>query len=803
MKELPLFQGITLEGARTSSVEDPQDPDFERLLAELAHAPLARGRLAHIERLPSRAARFSSPARRLACELEEALGTLGIARLYSHQAAAVDRAREGHHVCVVTGTASGKTLCYDLPVLERLLADADATALFLFPTKALTQDQLRGLARLIEASPGEGAGGRPGLRASVRLGVYDGDTSPATRRKLRGSANLLLTNPDMLHQGILPYHAKWARFLTGLRYVVVDEMHAYRGVFGSHVALVLRRLRRICRHYGSDPVFLLCSATVRNPGEHAHALAGVPVEVVDDDGSPRGARIVAFWNPRSPAAGGSERRSSNVEGMRLFTACLESGAQTILFTKARVVAELIYRYARDHLRESAPSLADRIRPYRAGFLPEERRAIERALFSGELAGVVSTSALELGIDVGSLDASVLVGFPPTISSTWQQVGRAGRKGHPALSIVVAYDDPVDQYLMRHPEYFFGQSPEAAVIDPGNPYLLASHLACAAYELPLLSSDSELLGEGSDGVAEALEEDGQLRTLDGRRYWASAEFPAARVSLRALSEDTFTIVDGTRANAVVGTVDAISAPELVYPGAIYLHEGESYFVRKLDLEQKTAVVEPRVVDYYTQPVLDTNLLVRGETRRRELAGEPIVLGPATVSWATVAMKKIRFYSLDAIGYRPLDLPRLKLETVATWIAPSRAIRSRLAAGGWKPVEALAGVRNLAVTVLPFLAMCEPADIGGVVDHKNLGQPALFLYDRYPGGLGFCEQAFHRFEELLEACFRMVCECPCDSGCPSCVGLPVLRPAQQQDPDLGSGWPMPSKEAARSLLEMLRA
>jgi DEAD/DEAH box helicase domain-containing protein len=304
------------------------------------------------------------------------------------------------------------------------------------------------------------------------------------------------------------------------------------------------------------------------------------------------------------------------------------------------------------------------------------------------------------------------------------------------------------------------------------------------------------------VAEALEEDGQLRTLDGRGYWASADFPAAHVSLRTMSDDTFTIVDATRANAVVGTVDAISAPELVYPGAIYLHEGASYFVRKLDLEQKTAEVEPRVVEYYTQPVLDTNLLVRGETRRREVCGEPLTLGPATVSWATVGMKKIRFYTLESIGYRPLDLPRLKLETVAAWLAPSRPLRRRLAARGLKPVEALAGVRNLAVTVLPLLAMCEPEDVGGVVDHKNLGQPGLFLYDRYPGGLGFCEQAFHRFEELLAACRRMVAECPCESGCPSCVGLPVLRPPQQQDPDLGSGWPMPSKEAAHALLvEML--
>ena len=796
MKVLPLFESAASLGAQTSS---RGRPDFDALLSRLASDPQSGAYLAHVERLPARPARYAAPARPLAPELREALTALGVERLYAHQAVAVDRVREGLSTCVVTGTASGKSLCYHLPVLERLLGDADATALYLFPTKALSQDQMRSLLRFVEAGSARGAAGtRPGLRESVRFGVYDGDTSQAARRKLRENANLLLTNPDMLHQGILPYHAKWARFFGGLRYVVVDEMHVYRGVFGSHLALVLRRLQRVCRHYGADPVFLFCSATVRNPGEHAERLLGRGVVVVDEDGSPRGARTVAFWNPRALDRSGVERHSSNIEGTRLFAACLGAGAQTILFTKARVVAELIYRYAREQLAETAPGLADRIRPYRAGFLPEERRAIERALFSGELAGVISTNALELGIDVGSLDASVLVGFPPTVASTWQQVGRAGRQGDPALAMVVAYDDPVDQYLMRHPEHFFGQSPEAAVIDPGNPYLLASHLACAAYELPIGPGDEELFGVAASDVRRALEEDGQLRTLDGRGYWASSEYPAARVSLRTLSDDTFTIVDRTRENAVVGTVDAISAPELVYPGAIYLHEGESYYVRSLDLDQKTALVEPRVTDYYTQPVLDTNLLVRGETRASEVAGQPLTLGPVTVSWATVGMKKIRFYTLDSIGYTPLDLPRLKLETVSAWLAPSREIRTRLSSRGFKPIEALAGVRNLAVTVLPLLAMCEPEDVGGVVDHKNLGAPAIFLYDRYPGGLGFCEQAFHRFAELLSACREIVTECPCERGCPSCVGLPILRPAQQQDPDLGSGWPMPDKAAAICLL-----
>ena len=801
MDPLPLFATNGSATAQTGTSEDSRGADFDELLRELESDPKSGGSLVHVERVAARPARFAAPRRPIAAELAHALEQTGVRRLYQHQASAIDVARDERHVCVVTGTASGKTLCYNLPVLERLLGDSEANALYLFPTKALTQDQSKSLSRLIEASPVASLGGRPNLRDSVRFGVYDGDTSQSARRKLRENGNLILSNPDMLHQGILPYHAKWARFLSGLRYVVVDEMHSYRGVFGSHVSLVMRRLRRLCAHYGANPTFLMCSATVRNPSEHARDLVGVDVEVIDDDGAPRGPRTMAFWNPQRIEGDPLERHSSNVEGMKLFSACLSAGAQTILFTKARVVAELIYRYAREWFLEHAPSYADRIRPYRAGYLPEERRAIEKSLFSGELRGVISTNALELGIDVGSLDAAVLVGFPSTIASTWQQMGRAGRRNDPALAIVVAYDDPIDQYLMRHPGYFFEQTPEAAIIDARNPYLLVSHLGCAAYELPLSTADGEYFGPDSEEIRRALEEDDQVRSIGKRSYWSSTEFPSAKVSLRTMSDDTFTIVDGTKDAEVIGTVDAISAPELVYPDAIYLHDGASYFVQKLDLEQKVAVVEPRTVDYYTQPVLDTNLLLHDTAQSRGLAGEQVHLGPSTVSWATIAMKKIRFYSLDSIGYKPLDLPRLSLETTTAFLSPSDEAKRALRKQGFKLIEALAGVRNLAVSTLPLLAMCDPSDIGGIVDHKNLGRSTLFLYDRYPGGLGFCEHGYHRFEELLHACEQMVTECPCEDGCPSCVGLPILRPAQQQDPDLGSGWPIPDKAAAAALLRLL--
>jgi DEAD/DEAH box helicase domain-containing protein len=805
---------------------DPGPPaPLATWLAEHARRPENRGALTHWERIAARPPRHGELTLPLPPPLAESLQSRGITRLYTHQVQAIEALRGGLDVVVVTGTASGKSLCYHLPVLERLLAEPEATALYLFPTKALAQDQLKGLTRL--------ATGHPDLLRRLVAGVYDGDTAPATRRKLRDTANVILSNPDMLHQGILPAHSKWARFLSNLRFVVVDEMHAYRGIFGSHVANVMRRLARLAAHYGAAPRFVLCSATIRNPCELAVRLTGREVTVVDDDGAPRGEKHFVFWNPPFTDASRVERRSSNGEGCVLTAGLLEAGAQVITFTKSRVAAELVYRYARERLERLEPGLEDRIRPYRGGYLPEERRKIEQALFSGELRGVVCTNALELGIDVGGLDAALLIGAPPTLASAWQQAGRAGRGGDPALAVLVAYNDTVDQYLMRHPAYFFGRSPEAAVIDPHNPYILAQQLACAAYELPLSAADATAFGPQMPDILAALEEAGETRTIDGRAYWANTEFPAARVNLRTISDNTYTIMDagvgasldarpanlsdprgdapatGSRPDrapsarghdhpAVIGTVDAISALELVYPEAIYLHEGETYFVRTLDLEQKTAFVERREVDYYTQPVLDTNIRVRGERQRRGWRGETVTLGDVTYSWQTIAMKKVKFGSRDSIGYHPLALPRLTLDTVGFWFAPNEAAWAAVARAGHNPFEGLSGVRNLFLTLLSMLSMCDPADLGGMIDSSNLGRPGLFVFDRYPGGLGFAEQGWARLEELTRAACEHLESCPCESGCPSCVGLPVLRPAQQQDPDLGHGRAVPGKEAARVLL-----
>ena len=779
------------------------EQDLARWLAAFAHRPENRGALVHWQTMPARPARHGELVPALPEPLERALGARGVTRLYTHQVRAIEALRAARDTVVVTGTASGKSLCFHLPVLESLLESPDATALYLFPTKALAQDQLKSVTRL--------AAGDLEVARVLHAGVYDGDTAGGTRRKLREQANLVLSNPDMLHAGILPQHAKWARFLRNLRYVVIDEMHAYRGIFGSHVANVLRRLERLVRHYGGQFRYVLCSATIRNPGPLAAALTGREVDVVDDDGAPRGEKHFVFWNPPYRDEARVERRSSNVEGCQLLAGLLTQGAQAIAFTKSRVSAELVYRYTREQLERARPRhgarpdalagapLHERIRPYRGGYLPEERRAIEQALFSGELRGVVSTNALELGIDVGGLDAAVLIGAAPTLASIWQQAGRAGRTGLPSVVLLVAYNDTVDQYLMRRPEYFFGRSPEAACVDPGNPYILAQQLACAAYELPVGPDDEAAFGPQAADVLAALEDAGETRTIDDRAYWAKSDFPGATVSLRSMGDNTYTIQDATRGSAVIGTVDAISGLELVYPEAIYLHEGESYFVRALDLEQKIATVEPREVDYYTQPVLDTNIRVRGELRSREWCGEDVRFGEVTYSWQVIAMKKIRYRSLDAIGYHPLALPRLTLDTAGFWLAPCEETWRALVAQGLNPWEALSGVRNLFVQLLPLMAMCDPYDLGGMIDSSNTGRPTLFVFDRYPGGLGFAEQGWARLDELAAAALAHLEGCPCGDGCPACVGLPVYRPAQQQDLDaMKQAREIPGKDAARALL-----
>jgi len=768
-----------------------QESGISLFLKEIVASAGYRGQIVHISDIPPREAEFRETAAQIGASIRKALASLGIDRLYSHQAHAIDLIREGRNVAVVTSTASGKTLCYNLPVLETLLDDSASTALYMFPTKALAQDQLRALGDLVLLLPGQDS--------AVRPGTYDGDTPQYARRKLRQDANVIMTNPDMLNQGIMPYHSRWSRFFGNLKYVVIDEMHTYRGIFGSNVANVLRRLRRILKHYGADPVFILCSATIANPGELAENLIGDAVEVVSGDGSPSGPKRFVLWNPPFLDNHKIERKSSNVEAHEIMVKLVESNVQTITFTKARVVAELILRYVREALARRNPHLADKISAYRAGYLPEERREIEKALFSGRLLGVASTNALELGIDVGSLDASIIVGFPGTIASTWQQAGRAGRKTDESLVVFVAYNDPIDQYLMRSPGYFFGQTPENAVIGPENPYILAGHLSCAAFELPLTEDDEVYFGGLLGAILGVLEDVKKVKTIDGSTYWATTEFPAAGVNLRTISDDTFTIVEATDVEKVIGVVDSISAPELVYPEGIYLHDGRTYIVRRLDLEGKVAYVERAEVDYYTQPIIDSSIRVIKENKSGSSSGLRFFYGDATVSWTTTAFKKIKFYSMDSIGYGTLDLPTQHLETVSVYMYPEPEVVGVVKRRGKNLVEGLVGVKNVLINILPLFVMCDRQDIGGLVESSNTGKPAIFLYDRFKGGLGFSEKAYGLLPGILRAALGVIDDCPCEGGCPSCVGLPVFRPPQHQDPDGGHGYPIPDKETARLILK----
>ena len=775
------------------------------------------GQLEHLEILPERPGRFATPGEPLAEPLARLLAARGIDALYCHQVAALEAARAARDFVVVTGTASGKTLCYNLPILEAALATS-ARALYLFPTKALAQDQLKGLLELVANDPE--------LSRAIRPGVYDGDTPTAQRRRIRGEANLVLSNPDMLHASVLPYHPKWAAFFAELRFIVVDEVHTYRGILGAHVSAVLRRLLRVCEHYGSKPVFLAASATIANPGELTSRLIGRDVEVIDDDGSPRGRKYFALWNPTPLGNDSLARRSANDDAVTWLVEAIEAGGQALAFTRTRQAAELIHRYSREELAAKHSPLAEKVRAYRGGYLPNERRQIEQDLFNGNLRGVAATNALELGIDIGTLDVALLVNYPGTIASSWQQAGRSGRRQDESLAVLLAGNDPVDQYLLRHPDYFFAQSPEHAVVDPNNPYVLAKHLPAAAFELPLSSENDDLdrFGPLAAPIAGMLRDEGAIVDVKQQYYFAGGQNPAVGVSLRHMSDNTFSIVlidnnaplaSAARPNlpsknnttpqpnhTVIANVDAISAPELVYPEAVYLHNSETYLVRELDLAGKIAYVERRNTDYYTQAVLESSVRITGERATSPAVPRSMLAyGDADVAWQTVAFKKIKFATRENIGLGPVNIPAQNLQTTAVWLAPDDAMRAEMKSAGLRASEGVVGMRNLAVVALPLVAMCDSRDLGGVVESKNLGRTTMILYDRYPGGLGYCERGFAHMPQLLNICLEMVRDCPCDDGCPSCVGLPNLRPAIHSDPDLTRGHPMPNKLATIRLLELL--
>ena len=687
--------------------------------------------------------------------LTETLAAAGIEALYAHQADAWEAARRGHTM-VTTGTASGKSLAFNLPVLDTLATDLSARAFYLYPTKALAQDQARALARI---------GGR-----FLRHAIYDGDTPREERRAIRGRSNLILTNPDMLHLGVLPNHRSWGDVLANLAWVVVDEAHVYRGVFGSHVANVLRRLRRLARAYGAEPRFVLTSATIANPRELAEELTGLEVELVDRDGAPRARRQIAMWNPPLVDERLGKRASSLSEAAGLLAELVEREVRTICFLKSRRGVELIQRFARARLEEAGRAdLAERIAPYRAGYTPMQRREIERRLSEGELLAVVATSALELGIDVGELDAALCVTFPGTVASLRQMWGRAGRR-RAGLAMYVAGEDALDQFFCRHPDEFLERPVERAILDHESEEIHLAHLSAAAYELPLTPEDAEVFGPRWEDHAQRLVKQGRLRERGGRYLPRGDGYPAAGIALRSASADSVAIVEA-EGGEVIGNVESARAHSAVHPGAIYLHMGASYEVEDLDLSQRRAVVRRFEGNWYTQPKRESETYIEQVRERRETGGVALSFGIVSVTEQVVAYQKKHLSDHSVIDLLALDLPEQEFVTQALWYElPEPFLRDDF------PLDVLQGSLHAAehgqIAVLPLIAMCDRWDIGGLSTafHQQTGRPTIFIYDGHPGGVGITRAGYERFEGLVGDALRLISECPCRAGCPSCVQSP---------------------------------
>jgi len=721
--------------------------------------------LAHLATEPERDARHVPLPDDLDLRVRAAIG---VDRLYAHQREAWDAAARGEHLVVTTGTASGKTLAFNLPVLDAIAREPKTRALYLYPTKALAQDQFRTL-----------SGYRtPGLKPAI----YDGDTPTEQRRQVRKWSNVILTNPDMVHIGVLPNHDRWGDVLANLRYVVIDEAHVYRGVFGSHVANVLRRLRRLARLYGSEPQFLLASATISNPGELGAELLGDRVTVVGDDAAPRAERTIVLWNPPllDPELG--LRASSLAEAGRLQAMFVDRGLRTLTFAKSRKAAELIHRFTAERLGSDA-----HLSPYRAGYTAQERRAIEQRLKDGDLLGVSATNALELGIDVGLLDCVISVGFPGTVSSLRQQWGRAGRRGN-GLAVLLAGEDALDQFFMREPDKLLGRRVEAAILDHTNPRVLAGHVRSAAYEAPLTEGDSALLGGEALAAARA---DPELRATPAGIVWAGKDHPAARISLRSTEPDSFTIVDAA-SGSVLGLVERSRAYTTVHEGAVYLHRGESFIVRELDLTSLHAIVEPFTANWYTQPKTETMTQIVASRRNELRLGLDLHFGEIVVTDQVVGYERKTISSQERIELVQLDLPPTTFTTEAIWFMPEP---HHLA--GLEEMPKLLGTLHAAehalIALLPLWAMCDRWDIGGLSTnlHPETGRPTVFVYDGHAGGVGITERGFEQFEGWVRDTAALLHGCPCPGGCPSCV----------QSPKCGNLNDMLDKEGALAFLMRL--
>ena len=752
-----------------------------------------QGEVSWVRNLQPRSPRLVDLPAGLAPPLATALAGKGISALYTHQAECYRIARSRRNFVVVTPTASGKTLCYNLPVVQTLLEDPTARALYLFPTKALSQDQQ---SELNEVALG---GALP-----VKIQTYDGDTPSSLRTAARSSGRIIITNPDMLHSGILPNHAKWIQFFSGLKYIVVDEMHSYRGVFGSHVGNVLRRLKRVAAFYGAKPTFIFCSATIANPRELAEALIEEPVELIDDNGSGSGEKTIVFYNPPviDPIQG--LRKSSATESQRIALELLRMGIKTILFARSRLQVELIASYINQSL-ENPNNENERIKvsPYRSGLLPSERRAIEKGLREGSINGVVSTNALELGIDIGGLDAAVMAGYPGSTASFWQQAGRAGRRGSSSVAIFVGSAAPLDQYFARHPEYFLAQAPEQARVDLDNPFIFIDHVKCAAFELPFAEGGSFGGGPGADETqrgadetepgagserseltAEALsllEEEGAVRLTGGRWYWSDEGYPSEKISLRSATADNIVIVDVTGGGSrVIGEMDRPSAKELIFDNAVYIHLGTQFIVKKLDIANRVCHVERKDLDYWTDAVVKTDLEVLTEDELSS-PGQSMLFGYAVgdvlVRSQAEKFKKLRFHTQENVGFGEIFLPPEEMQTRALMLL----FPKESAAGSFlerldpaTAAAALVGAARLLKSLAPVFVLCDPRDIGVSerVRDPHFSIPAIYLYDKYPGGTGLSEALTGKLDGLMGAAYERLHGCSCGAGCPSCIGADLV-------------------------------
>lgn len=722
---------------------------LERVLRQLA----TEGQLVDVRTIPGRAARVATLGQPLPGPVAERVPAGG---LWTHQARAIDALRAGRSVALSTGTASGKSLCYQLPIAEAVLGapgDRPGTALLVYPTKALAHDQLRAL----------GALELDGLAAVT----YDGDSTPEQRAWARRHANVILTNPDMLHAGILPFHGRWADYLHRLRYVVLDELHTLRGVYGTHVAHLVRRLRRLCTAHGSSPVFVCCSATIGHPGKLAAAITGEDPEAITDDASPTGDRLFALWNPPLIDAGRGFRASSHGETARLLAALVGSGHRTIAFTRSRRGAEVVAASARDRL---PPAQAATVRPYRGGYLAEERREIERELALGRVRGVAATNALELGVDIGGLDACLLDGFPGTIASMWQQAGRAGRSAQQSLAVLVAGEDALDQWFMAHPSEVFSRVPEPAVVNPANPFVLEPHVVCAAYERPLEAADRDLWGPELDEAVRSLVIGDQLAVRDGRVAYRGAAFPASGIGLRSGSSCEYRIVDGD--GRLIGTVDEGRANESVHPGAVYLHQGQHYRVRRLDSTDRAAWVEPADGTEWTEARTVTDLVIATEDHCVTVGRARLSIGNVEVTQQVVGFQRRAVGSGEVIGREDLMLAPSRLATRAFWYTVHDAVLDDAGLAPRRVPGALHAAEHAGIGMLPLFTICDRWDVGGVSTavHPQTGEATVFIYDGYVGGAGIAELGFEARHRHLEATLSAIAACPCEEGCPSCVQSP---------------------------------